>query len=66
MPLAIPCYKGLAHKRGKGETLAPFHRELTDFVRSWRGCLDSLCAVLPAALPALMRSGWGAGELRFS
>lgn len=65
MPLAVPCYRRLAYKRGKGERLASFHRELIDFVRSWRGCLDSLCAVLSAALPALMRSGCGAA-LQFS
>lgn len=52
VPLTVPHYKRLAYKRGKGERLAPFHCELTDFVRSWWGCLDSLRAALSAALPA--------------
>lgn len=66
MPLSVPSYWRLTYRRQKGERLAPFHQRLADFVRSQWGCLDSLSAALPAALPGLMHTDCGAGELCFS
>lgn len=63
---SVPSYWRLTYRRRKGKRLAPFHHSLADFVRSQWVCLDSLSAALPAALPALMHSDCGAGELCFS
>lgn len=50
-------------QKSEGWEAGSFPCELTDFARSWQGCLDSLHT---AILPALTRSACVAEELCFS